>query len=204
MLIQQSWDIHTISQKQMFNNQSWRCVPLLFWINRQFPLGIQGAACARVGNALGAGDTQRALLVTKISLSLSCQSHTSCFCGLNLERRTNSFTSLSSSHVVVLRVHLPGRHQRRHRLHFHRRWVSHLFWQTNLLNEQKKKVDSKISSVTKEGRRFGVPSAQRLLLRPAVRRPSGECGELGWAMPSAQVVPQRALSVHLLRLVSPP
>lgn len=42
----------------------------------QFPLGVQSAVCARVGNALGAGDTQRALLITKIALCLSCQSVT--------------------------------------------------------------------------------------------------------------------------------
>lgn len=47
-------------------------------MNRQFPLGVQAATSARVGNALGAGDTQRALLIAKLSLGLSCQSHTSC------------------------------------------------------------------------------------------------------------------------------
>ncbi|XP_037533788.1 multidrug and toxin extrusion protein 1-like [Nematolebias whitei] len=36
-----------------------------------FPLGIQAAACARVGNALGAGDTARALLTSKMSLTLA-------------------------------------------------------------------------------------------------------------------------------------
>ncbi|XP_072320458.1 solute carrier family 47 member 4 isoform X2 [Eucyclogobius newberryi] len=36
-----------------------------------FSLGVQAAACARVGNALGAGDTSRAILVCKISLTLS-------------------------------------------------------------------------------------------------------------------------------------
>ncbi|XP_061734395.1 multidrug and toxin extrusion protein 1-like [Nerophis ophidion] len=35
------------------------------------PLGIQAAACARVGNALGAGDTAGALLTCKLSLSLT-------------------------------------------------------------------------------------------------------------------------------------
>ncbi|XP_061829199.1 multidrug and toxin extrusion protein 1-like isoform X1 [Nerophis lumbriciformis] len=35
------------------------------------PFGIQAAACARVGNALGAGDTAGALLTCKVSLSLT-------------------------------------------------------------------------------------------------------------------------------------
>lgn len=37
----------------------------------QFPFGIQAAACARVGNALGAGDTARAILSSKVSLTLA-------------------------------------------------------------------------------------------------------------------------------------
>ncbi|XP_077578247.1 multidrug and toxin extrusion protein 1-like [Stigmatopora nigra] len=36
-----------------------------------FPFGIQAAACARVGNALGAGDTSRAILACKVSLTLA-------------------------------------------------------------------------------------------------------------------------------------
>ncbi|XP_051933561.1 multidrug and toxin extrusion protein 1-like isoform X1 [Hippocampus zosterae] len=35
------------------------------------PFGIQAAACARVGNALGAGDTRRAILTCKVALSLA-------------------------------------------------------------------------------------------------------------------------------------
>uniref|UniRef100_A0A3P8NXR0 Multidrug and toxin extrusion protein n=1 Tax=Astatotilapia calliptera TaxID=8154 RepID=A0A3P8NXR0_ASTCA len=42
-------------------------------ITYMFPLGIQAAACARVGNALGAGDTGRALLTSKMSLTLAGQ-----------------------------------------------------------------------------------------------------------------------------------
>uniref|UniRef100_A0A673XJB6 Multidrug and toxin extrusion protein n=1 Tax=Salmo trutta TaxID=8032 RepID=A0A673XJB6_SALTR len=37
----------------------------------QFPLGVHAAACVRVGNALGAGDTSRALLTCKVALVLS-------------------------------------------------------------------------------------------------------------------------------------
>ncbi|KAF7218679.1 multidrug and toxin extrusion protein 1 [Nothobranchius furzeri] len=46
-------------------------VIMVAFITYMFPLGIQAAACARVGNALGAGDTARALLTSKMSLSLA-------------------------------------------------------------------------------------------------------------------------------------
>lgn len=37
----------------------------------QFPLGIHAAACVRVGNALGAGNTSRAIITCKVALVLS-------------------------------------------------------------------------------------------------------------------------------------
>ncbi|KAL4608440.1 multidrug and toxin extrusion protein 1-like [Arapaima gigas] len=40
-------------------------------ITYMFPLGIHAAACVRVGNALGAGDTASALTTSKVSLVLS-------------------------------------------------------------------------------------------------------------------------------------
>ncbi|XP_029555250.1 multidrug and toxin extrusion protein 1 isoform X2 [Salmo trutta] len=40
-------------------------------ITYMFPLGVHAAACVRVGNALGAGDTSRALLTCKVALVLS-------------------------------------------------------------------------------------------------------------------------------------
>ncbi|XP_036380299.1 multidrug and toxin extrusion protein 1 [Megalops cyprinoides] len=40
-------------------------------ITYMFPLGVHAAACVRVGNALGAGDTARALLTSKVTLVLS-------------------------------------------------------------------------------------------------------------------------------------
>ncbi|CAK6966688.1 multidrug and toxin extrusion protein 1-like [Scomber scombrus] len=46
-------------------------VIMVSFITYMFPLGIQAAACARVGNALGAGDTARAILTSKVSLSLA-------------------------------------------------------------------------------------------------------------------------------------
>ncbi|XP_076591305.1 multidrug and toxin extrusion protein 1-like [Chaetodon auriga] len=46
-------------------------VIMVAFITYMFPLGIQAAACARVGNALGAGDTARAILTCKMSLSLA-------------------------------------------------------------------------------------------------------------------------------------
>uniref|UniRef100_A0A3Q3WMB2 Multidrug and toxin extrusion protein n=1 Tax=Mola mola TaxID=94237 RepID=A0A3Q3WMB2_MOLML len=41
------------------------------FITYMFPLGVQAAACARVGNALGAGDTARAILSSKMSFCLA-------------------------------------------------------------------------------------------------------------------------------------
>lgn len=37
----------------------------------QFPLGISAATCVRVGNALGAGNTARAIVTCKVALVLS-------------------------------------------------------------------------------------------------------------------------------------
>uniref|UniRef100_A0A8C4I8C7 Multidrug and toxin extrusion protein n=1 Tax=Dicentrarchus labrax TaxID=13489 RepID=A0A8C4I8C7_DICLA len=48
-------------------------VIMVAFITYMFPLGIQAAACARVGNALGAGDTARAILSSKVSLTLAGQ-----------------------------------------------------------------------------------------------------------------------------------
>ncbi|XP_039987316.1 multidrug and toxin extrusion protein 1-like [Xiphias gladius] len=46
-------------------------VIMVAFITYMFPMGVQGAACARVGNALGAGDTARAILTSKMSLALA-------------------------------------------------------------------------------------------------------------------------------------
>ncbi|XP_059187664.1 multidrug and toxin extrusion protein 1-like [Centropristis striata] len=46
-------------------------VIMVAFITYMFPLGIQAAACARVGNALGAGDTAKAILTTKMSFALA-------------------------------------------------------------------------------------------------------------------------------------
>ncbi|KAF1394224.1 hypothetical protein PFLUV_G00024310 [Perca fluviatilis] len=46
-------------------------VMMVAFITYMFPLGIQAAACARVGNAVGAGDTARAILTSKMSLALA-------------------------------------------------------------------------------------------------------------------------------------
>uniref|UniRef100_A0A8C2FF03 Multidrug and toxin extrusion protein n=1 Tax=Cyprinus carpio TaxID=7962 RepID=A0A8C2FF03_CYPCA len=43
-------------------------VIMLAYINYMIPLGMQGAACVRVGNALGAGETAAAILTSKVSL----------------------------------------------------------------------------------------------------------------------------------------
>uniref|UniRef100_UPI001ED852ED multidrug and toxin extrusion protein 1-like n=1 Tax=Scatophagus argus TaxID=75038 RepID=UPI001ED852ED len=46
-------------------------VIMVAFLTYMFPLGIQAATCARVGNALGAGDTARAILTCKVSLTLA-------------------------------------------------------------------------------------------------------------------------------------
>ncbi|CAJ1065204.1 solute carrier family 47 member 4 [Xyrichtys novacula] len=46
-------------------------VIMVAFITYMFPLGIQAAACARVGNALGAGETARAILNAKLSFALA-------------------------------------------------------------------------------------------------------------------------------------
>ncbi|XP_037327427.2 multidrug and toxin extrusion protein 1-like isoform X1 [Pungitius pungitius] len=46
-------------------------VIMVAFITYMFPLGIQAAACARVGNALGAGNTDRAILTCKMSFALA-------------------------------------------------------------------------------------------------------------------------------------
>uniref|UniRef100_A0A3B3XRY2 Multidrug and toxin extrusion protein n=1 Tax=Poecilia mexicana TaxID=48701 RepID=A0A3B3XRY2_9TELE len=46
-------------------------VIMIAFITYMFPLGLQAATCARVGNALGAGDRARALLTSKVSLCLA-------------------------------------------------------------------------------------------------------------------------------------
>ncbi|KAM8903169.1 multidrug and toxin extrusion protein 1-like [Spinachia spinachia] len=46
-------------------------VIMVAFITYMFPLGIQAAACARVGNALGAGDTTKAILTCKMSFALA-------------------------------------------------------------------------------------------------------------------------------------
>lgn len=46
-------------------------VIMIAFLTYMFPMGIQAAACARVGNALGAGNTSRAKLTTKVSFGLA-------------------------------------------------------------------------------------------------------------------------------------
>lgn len=46
-------------------------VIMIAFIIYMFPMGIQAAACARVGNALGAGNTARAKLTMKVSYGLA-------------------------------------------------------------------------------------------------------------------------------------
>ncbi|XP_020784411.2 multidrug and toxin extrusion protein 1-like [Boleophthalmus pectinirostris] len=46
-------------------------VIMIAFITYMFPMGIQAATCARVGNALGAGNTSRAKLTVKVSFGLA-------------------------------------------------------------------------------------------------------------------------------------
>ncbi|CAL8353428.1 unnamed protein product [Lota lota] len=46
-------------------------IMMVSFITYMVPLGIQAAACVRVGNALGAGDTAGAILSSKVALSLA-------------------------------------------------------------------------------------------------------------------------------------
>uniref|UniRef100_A0A3P9KI70 Multidrug and toxin extrusion protein n=1 Tax=Oryzias latipes TaxID=8090 RepID=A0A3P9KI70_ORYLA len=46
-------------------------VIMVSFITYMFPFGIQAAACARVGNALGAGDNAGALLTSRVALTLA-------------------------------------------------------------------------------------------------------------------------------------
>ncbi|XP_011481009.1 multidrug and toxin extrusion protein 1 [Oryzias latipes] len=46
-------------------------VIMVSFITYMFPFGIQAAACARVGNALGAGDNTGALLTSRVALTLA-------------------------------------------------------------------------------------------------------------------------------------
>uniref|UniRef100_A0A3Q1JBB6 Multidrug and toxin extrusion protein n=1 Tax=Anabas testudineus TaxID=64144 RepID=A0A3Q1JBB6_ANATE len=46
-------------------------VIMVAFLTYMFPLGVQAATCTRVGNALGAGDTDRAILTSKLSLALA-------------------------------------------------------------------------------------------------------------------------------------
>ncbi|KAM3615532.1 uncharacterized protein V6R79_003551 [Siganus canaliculatus] len=46
-------------------------VIMVAFITYMFPLGVQAAACARVGNALGAGYSSRAIITSKVALTLA-------------------------------------------------------------------------------------------------------------------------------------
>ncbi|KAM6960536.1 multidrug and toxin extrusion protein 1-like [Aplochiton taeniatus] len=54
-----------------FDLSAQHIVIMLAFINYMIPMGIQAAACVRVGNALGAGDTAGAVLTSKVSLALT-------------------------------------------------------------------------------------------------------------------------------------
>uniref|UniRef100_A0A8C2PYR2 Multidrug and toxin extrusion protein n=1 Tax=Cyprinus carpio TaxID=7962 RepID=A0A8C2PYR2_CYPCA len=75
-------------------------VNMLAVIGYMFPLGIQGAACVRVGNALGAGDTAGAIRTSKVSLT----SAVAVLQGLVLAstKTVIGFLFTSDGHIVAL------------------------------------------------------------------------------------------------------
>ncbi|TRZ00943.1 hypothetical protein DNTS_004784 [Danionella cerebrum] len=77
-------------------------VIMLAFINYMFPQGIQGAACVRVGNALGAGDTAGAIRTSKVSLI--CTAVLAVLQGLVLvsTKTVIGFLFTSDGHIVAL------------------------------------------------------------------------------------------------------
>ncbi|XP_065137106.1 multidrug and toxin extrusion protein 1-like [Paramisgurnus dabryanus] len=77
-------------------------VIMLAFINYMFSLGIQGAACVRVGNALGAGDTAGAIRTCKVSLT--CTAILAVLQGLVLvgTKSVIGFLFTSDRHIVAL------------------------------------------------------------------------------------------------------
>uniref|UniRef100_A0A8C2XFF3 Multidrug and toxin extrusion protein n=1 Tax=Cyclopterus lumpus TaxID=8103 RepID=A0A8C2XFF3_CYCLU len=81
-------------------------VIMVAFITYMFPLGIQAAACARVGNALGAGDTVGAILTCKMSLALA--GHIAVVEGLVLgsTKKVIGFIFTSDEKIIGLVSHL--------------------------------------------------------------------------------------------------
>ncbi|KAI7800439.1 solute carrier family 47 member 4 [Triplophysa rosa] len=77
-------------------------VIMLAYINYMIPLGMQGAACIRVGNALGAGETAAAILTSKVSLI--CAAVLAIFQGLILgsTKTVIGFMFTSDESIVAL------------------------------------------------------------------------------------------------------
>ncbi|XP_065137107.1 multidrug and toxin extrusion protein 1-like [Paramisgurnus dabryanus] len=77
-------------------------VIMLAYITYMFSLGIQGAACVRVGNALGAGDTAGAIRSCKVSLT--CIAVLAVLQGLVLvgTKSVIGFLFTSDRHIVAL------------------------------------------------------------------------------------------------------
>nr|XP_055052618.1 multidrug and toxin extrusion protein 1-like [Misgurnus anguillicaudatus] len=77
-------------------------VIMLALITYMFPMGIQGAACVRVGNALGAGDTAGAIRTCKVLLT--CTAVLAVLQGLVLvgTKSVIGFLFTSDRHIVAL------------------------------------------------------------------------------------------------------
>lgn len=111
----------------------------------QIPLGMQGAACIRVGNALGAGETAAAILTSKVSLisagktfdinhSQACHKTKTVICSTGW-CHVNTFILFLSCFSNLSRF-CSGLDKNSHWLHIHFRWVSHL---SHYFKHQKKK-----------------------------------------------------------------
>uniref|UniRef100_UPI0037E78BB0 multidrug and toxin extrusion protein 1-like n=1 Tax=Semicossyphus pulcher TaxID=241346 RepID=UPI0037E78BB0 len=81
-------------------------VIMIAFMTYMFPLGIQAAACARVGNALGAGDTARAILTTKLSFALAGSFAVVEGLVLGATKTVIGYMFTSDEHIVALVSHL--------------------------------------------------------------------------------------------------
>ncbi|XP_029027697.1 multidrug and toxin extrusion protein 1-like isoform X1 [Betta splendens] len=83
---------------------------MLAFITYMFPYAIQAAACARVGNALGAGDTDRAMLSSKMSLILAASFAVVEGLVLASTKTVIGFIFTSDKEIVGLVSHLMNAH----------------------------------------------------------------------------------------------
>ncbi|XP_037631740.1 multidrug and toxin extrusion protein 1-like isoform X1 [Sebastes umbrosus] len=81
-------------------------VIMVAFITYMFPLGVQAAACARVGNALGAGDTAGAILTCKVSFALAGSIAVVEGLVLGCSKSVIGFMFTSDAHIIGLVSHM--------------------------------------------------------------------------------------------------